>query len=264
MNNQDENETLCENSVQQNNTVNQSINLLLSQSISNTHNNNCNNRKRKRMQYLIGTRIIKEFEGVPYEGTVISFNGTFYQILYSDKDCKDFSEAQVRQHLKNPPPQQKKRYRISGPRFTQTTLTGKILDEKDSKVFGHNFPCKNKNNCSIITFQNIGKQSQGRDSKKSRFVAKAFTASRASVALYTDTCLNETKLCDHDKFYSRMTKYAPLSYTMHSHNEIEGVDRSWEMYGGTAITMDKNGRSHKSENSGSGKDNTRLRRWTWF
>ena len=46
--------------------------------------------------------------------------------------------------------------------------------------------------------------------------------------------------------------------------KIEGVDRSWEMYGGTAITMDKNVRSHKSENSGSSKDNTCLRRWTWF
>ena len=56
------------------------------------------------MQYLIGTRIIKEFEGVPYKGTVIFFNGTYYQILYSDKDCKEFMEAQVRQHLKNPPP----------------------------------------------------------------------------------------------------------------------------------------------------------------
>ena len=144
MNNQEENKTLCENSVQQNNTVNQSINLLLSQSISNTHTNNCNNRKRKRMQYLIGTRIIKEFEGVPYKGTVIFFNGTYYQILYSDKDCEEFSEAQVRQHLKNPPPRQQKRYRISGPRFMQTTLSGKILDEKDSEVFGHNFPARTK------------------------------------------------------------------------------------------------------------------------
>ena len=153
------------------------------------------------MKYLIGTRIIKEFEGFPYEGTVISFNGTYYQILYSDKDCEEFTEAQVHQHLKNPPPRLRKRYRISGPRFMQTTLSGEILDEKDSEVFGHNFPSKSKNNCSIITFQNIGQQSQSRDAENSRFVAKAFTASRASVALYAETCLNETKLCGHDKFY---------------------------------------------------------------
>ena len=84
MNNQEENETLCENSVQQNNTVNQSINLLLSQSISYTHTNNCNNRKRKRMQYLIGTQIIKEFEGVPYKGRK---EGSSPSMEYTTKYC---------------------------------------------------------------------------------------------------------------------------------------------------------------------------------
>ena len=47
-----------------------------------------------------------------------------------------------------------------------------------------------------------------------------------------------------------MTKDAPSSYLIHSHNEHKGFDRSWEVYGGTELTVDSNIRSYKSENHG--------------
>ena len=60
-----------------------------------------------------------------------------------------------------------------------------------------------------------------------------------------------------------MKCHAPNSYSLHSHNEHEGFNKGYELYGGTALAMDLNMRSHKAENSGNGTDVTRLGRWAW-
>ena len=60
-----------------------------------------------------------------------------------------------------------------------------------------------------------------------------------------------------------MKHHAPNSYSLHSHNKHEGFNKGSELYGGTALALDLNMRSHKAENSGNRTDTTRLGQWTW-
>ena len=105
-------------------------------------NTNCNNRKRKKyyMKFLRGTKIIKKFHGVPYEGTVMSYDGEFYKIRYTDGDEEELSQHEVQIHLKNKQPRRRKQKFYKAVKYRQTTMTGKILDVKDSEAFGHIFP----------------------------------------------------------------------------------------------------------------------------
>lgn len=181
---------------------------------------NCNNTKKYAMKFMIGTKIIKKFNDVPYEGQIIGYDGKYYCVHYaSNNNIKDMTQSQVQRHLKNRQPRRCKRYTFSGKRYRQKTLLGEILQEKDSEAYGHNYPQRNRPNCSLITYQNIGKQDQSYNTQRSKDVARVFKASQASVALYAETGLNESQLCGHDKFYSRMTRHAPLSYSLHSYNK---------------------------------------------
>ena len=71
-------------------------------------------------------------------------------------------------------------------RLVQTDLHGDTIPEKDSEVFGHNFPVKLFDNCSIITFQNIGGLPRNLRSFKNHQMSKAFKESKASIALYAE------------------------------------------------------------------------------
>ena len=128
--------------------------------------------------------------------------------------------------------------------LVQSNLQGEQIPAKDSKLFGHSYPMGINNNYSIITYQNTDQQSQYGNIWKSREISRAFKNSRASVAIYTETGLNEKKLEMYDKFSDRMKKYNPKSKSYHNYNHHLSREESWNVPGGTAITLDENIHSH--------------------
>ena len=80
--------------------------------------------------------------------------------------------------------------------------------------------------------------------------------------MYNETGLNQWKLQPSDRFNERMRKYNPGSISYHSQNENEGANATWNLVGGTAVTLDVNLGSHKVHN-GSGTDKERLGRWVF-
>lgn len=134
-------------------------------------------------RYRIGTKILKIFEdGHVYEGEVVSYNGSFYRIYYNvDNDSEDMDHSKVKKYLKY-----KQTTQSSGSSLVQRTLTGDQITMIDSEIFGHEeYPSKPNDNCTIITFQNIGPQPQSAYSLTANLTitAHAFKASKASVAI---------------------------------------------------------------------------------
>ena len=128
--------------------------------------------------------------------------------------------------------------------LVQTNLKGEQIPTKDSEFFGHFYPDRINTNCSIITYQNIGQQPRFGFTFKSKETSKAFKNSKASVAMYNETGLNEKQLERYDKFNDRMRKFNPKSKSYHSHNHHLSSEASWNVPGGTAITLDENLHSH--------------------
>ena len=148
-------------------------------------NTNCNNKDKKRyyMKYPRGTKIIKRWNGVPYKGTIQSYDREFYKIRYTGGDEEELSQYKVCIYQKNNQPRTRKRKFYKGVRYWQTTMSGKILDVEDSKVFGRNFPKQITEFSTLVTFQNLGKQDESGDTMNSKAVAYAFRNSKAGVAL---------------------------------------------------------------------------------
>ena len=78
--------------------------------------------------------------------------------------------------------------------------------------------------------------------------SKAFRDSRASVAMYTETGLNQKKLDKCDRFNDRMRKFNSKSTSYHNHNYHLSNENQWNVTGGTAIALDKNLGSHQVPN----------------
>jgi len=106
-------------------------------------------------RFIIGTRIIKKFSGVPYEGKIVGYNGQWYRVKFTDDDKEDLTHYQIRIRLKNrikmPRERRRKRQRDT---LVQTNLRGQQLPSSDSEIFGHAYPTRINDNCSIITYQN--------------------------------------------------------------------------------------------------------------
>ena len=150
----------------------------------------------------------------------------------------------------------------SARRLVQTDMHGFNLSEKDSEVFGHNYPKKPFENSSIITFQNVGQLPQSMYGRKSIQMSKAFKDSKANIALYAEPSSNDRFLNPNEKFNDRMKMKSPGSFSIISCNTKLGESAKWNTVGGNAITLDANLLSHM-EHHGYGKDKSGLGRWTW-
>ena len=71
--------------------------------------------------------------------------------------------------------------------LVQSNLQGEQIPAKYSELFGHSYPTRINNNCSIITYQNTGQQPKYGFNWKAKKTSRAFKNSRASVAMYTET-----------------------------------------------------------------------------
>ena len=144
----------------------------------------------------------------------------------------------------------------------QSNLQGEQIPAKDSEMFGHSYPTRINNNYSIITYQNTSQQPKYGNSYKSKETLRAFKNSRSSVAMYTEIGLNEKKLEMYDKFNDKMKKYSPKSKFYHNYNHHLSREESWNVPGGTVITLDENIHLHHVLDE-SGQDKKKLRRWTY-
>ena len=172
--------------------------------------------------YICGTKIIKNFEGVINEGYVKSYDSVSkrYRIMYEEREEEYMTHNEVRNHLKS------KRIRRGRGRTRnisslngQTNLFGDVLSSSNSNKFGDEFPEHPNENCSIITYQNIGQQPESAYERKSRETAKAFKMSKASIALYTELSICEEKLRINEKFNDRMQYKNPRSFSVVSSNQ---------------------------------------------
>ena len=137
--------------------------------------------------------------------------------------------------------------------MAQCNLRGEELPVIDSECFGHHYPTRINTNCSIITYQNVGQQPKYGFHYKAKETAKSFRDSKASIAMYNETELNQTKVERCDKFNDRMKKINPRSIIYHCHNQNLPKDEVWNVPGGTVMTLDENLLSHQIHN-GNGKD----------
>ena len=115
--------------------------------------------------YVLGTKIIKKFNGVPYEGIVQYYDkiNKWYKIRYEeDGDEEEMDHNEVTKHLKFKKQSRKRRQRARSRKNKnsggQRNLQGELIAEKDSDVFGDEYPEQIAENCSIITYQNVGQQ----------------------------------------------------------------------------------------------------------
>lgn len=141
-------------------------------------------------------------------------------------------------------------------------LHGKVLSSKYIDVFGHYFPEKNDENCSIISFQNVSQQPKSIYEHKGRQTSQAFTDSNASIAMYTELSIDEYQLPEHEKFNNRMWIFNPNSVSIISSNStIEISETPWNFIGGTSIIINKGFVLHMTS-QGKGRYKTGLGRWT--
>ena len=172
--------------------------------------------------YICGTKIIKKFEGVFYEGCVKSYESVNkkYRIEYEDGKEELMTHNEVKNSLKN---SRIRRGRVRTRNITsrrgQSNLFGEILSSKDSDEFGDKFPKSPAENCSIITYQNIGQQPRSAFDRKSRETSKAFKKSKASIALYAELSICEEMLPVNEKFNDRMQFFNPRSFSVVSSNQ---------------------------------------------
>ena len=109
--------------------------------------------------YVCGTKIKKKFGEVYNEGTVKFYNyeNKKYRVLYNNGEEEDLSQSEIRNNLKS-----KRRRRNRTRNITsllgQRNLHGEVSSSKDSDTFGDEYPKSPEENCSIITYQNIGQQ----------------------------------------------------------------------------------------------------------
>ena len=152
-------------------------------------------------------------------GTVTKYvpdkDGYFYYVTYDDKDSEQMTYAQVRRHYNQTKYKPPIRPRI---RLDQTNLQGDRLASINGEIFGNEYPDKPGENCSIITFQNIGPQPNTSDKFKGIQTARAFQVSKANIAMYAEISLNERVLDHNDRFKEQMRCINRGSQTYYNYN----------------------------------------------
>ena len=148
----------------------------------------------------------------------------------------------------------------SAPSTKQATLSGEILDHKDSEAFGSYFTASKPSNITRVMFQNIGPQPQHKLHNKTRWNVTAFDEGNYDVVLFAEHCLNISKLALEDSWQERMNIGSLGRYSILASNRTENSKSTWHQVGGTGITMNNAFRSMKDTH---GVDATGLGRWTW-
>ena len=165
-------------------------------------NKNKKNIEERTDKFIIGTKVIIKINKVPYEGKIIGYKNSYYKIRYNDDKETELSHQKVSSNLKDQilTSRQRRRKRQVDlverqvKNLVQSNLQGEQIPAKDSELFGHSYPTRINNNCSIITYQNTGQQPKYGFYWKAKETSRAFKNSRASVAMYTETGLNEKKV----------------------------------------------------------------------
>ena len=203
----------------------------------------CNNK------YMCGTLVKKNFEGINYNGFIRSYDESKnkYIVKYRNRDdTEELNHDKVTRIINTEPPRRRRRDRIRNrTNLDQQDLYGDTLVAKNSDVFGNNYSETPNNNLTIITFQNIGQQSYSKYDHKSIATSKSFRASHANIVLYAEISLNEQKIKVGEKFNNRMKDFSPNSFSLVSSNKHCGNEVSWNVIGGTAITVDERFLSHR-------------------
>ena len=92
-------------------------------------------------RFKVGTAILKEFDGTTFRGIVSRrFDGMYYKITYSDGDEEEMDHEEVESMLENKNADNYETEQGSARRLVQNDMHGFNLSEKDSEVFGHNYP----------------------------------------------------------------------------------------------------------------------------
>ena len=143
--------------------------------------------------------------------------------------------------------------------LTQTTLLGVPLDASDSEAFGHPFPSKPSPNTSIVTFQNVGPQPRTYGFKFN-YNPGRFAKSNASLCLFAEHCLNESRLSPSERFAARVIAKNPHAFT-YLVNNATSPGAAWNLTGGTGFLAHHHFLSHKTSH---GADPTGLGRWVFL
>lgn len=145
-------------------------------------------------------------------------------------------------------------------RMTQRDLHGQNQQAADGDTFGDSYPVSPAPNSSIFTFQNIGPQKQSASESAPQLNSRRFASGNASVSLFAEHCLNESKLPHCNTFNPRMKSKAKQSYSYILNNKHEASTASWYLVGGTGFTMSHLFKSQKLNHRG---DPTGLGRWVF-
>ena len=92
-------------------------------------------------------------------------------------------------------------------KLVQSNIQGEQLPTIYSIIFGHPFSTSPNYNYSIITFQNTSPQPNYSNTYKATGTSKTFVISNASVALYAEVSLIESKLEANEKLNDRICSY---------------------------------------------------------
>ena len=217
------------------------------------------------LKFIYGTKIVKKYNNVTYEGEVIMYNNErrTYKIRYLDGTEEEMNHQQVNTHLKRHRRNRRnnnRRRAIATSITGQTNLLGEVISDKDSNTFENEYPEFPAENCSIITYQNTGQQPFLMNDWKSTNTSKAFKNSNANIALYAEISLCEEKIPAGQKFNDRMRRYNPRSYSVVNSNKHLMNNTPWNLVGATALTMDESFASHRT-NQSIAKDPSGLGRW---
>ena len=98
--------------------------------------------------------------------------------------------------------------------LSQFDLHGHNQQAGDNHVFGDAYPTLPYPNSSLFIFQNIGPQKQSASHSASKFNSRQFSLGKASVSLFAEHCLNETRIPHCDTFNARMKA---ISYFLQLH-----------------------------------------------
>jgi len=145
-------------------------------------------------------------------------------------------------------------------RLAQHDLHGQNQQAADGDTFGDQYPSSPAPNSSIFTFQNIGPQKKSASESAPQLNSSRFSRGNASVSLFAEHCLNESKLPHCDTFNPRMKSKSKNSFSYILNNKHEAPTAGWHLVGGVGFTMNSLFCSQKLNHGG---DSTGLGRWAF-
>ena len=149
-------------------------------------------------------------------------NNTLYNNILRDRGLNNTNHGNPSPILYYPP-------------MVQAMIEGASMESNDSEAFGHNYPKSPGSNTTIITYQNIGPQTETTRSS-AEHNARAFKSRNAGVSLILEHGINHYKIKNGHRYNDWMRAVDKKSYSYISHNENEAHESSWKQYVGTGFT----------------------------